>query len=387
MLLLLFFCAAVAAAQPMPQPPFPEPIGGVVGRYGASAPSYASSGLDIIVISPGGIAKIYRMATFPSRAAAANGQPITPDATIDPGDPNSGWEINSPNLDSVGFDRRGYIAVSFGQVGIVDTSGHLLKQLTGTYGVTLVFDNGGKTYLLTENPTLVNTLIYDMTNPAAPVLTATLPFLVDAAAEANGRIVVSTSNQHELRFYQTSVFLSGGAPLQTVTSGDERFAFLATNGTDFITASHLDSMHTTAITSLFAASGGTYQRTSSISIPNMFTTRLSYEAGYLVLAGYRSDNFTAPAGSIFTIDGQTLVQHDIRPFIEQTYGPPNGGAELSLTPFSTGGRTYLMADMFAASDLFIFAPTDPNAIPATSTWALIVLGAVLCALALGRLRV
>ncbi|HKO54533.1 MAG TPA: IPTL-CTERM sorting domain-containing protein [Thermoanaerobaculia bacterium] len=391
-LVLFVVLASAAAAQPTPQPPFPEPLAGVVGRYGptpAAGASYASSGLGVVLFVRdfGRTVDIYRLTTFPSRVAVANGQKVTPDAVIDPSAPGSGWSAlanGGTRVDNIVFDHRGYLIVSFDNIGtgILDTSGHLIKELQGTFGPVVVFENGGRSYLIAQ--TVAATIIYDITDPAAPVVAQTLPFRVIAAAEANGRLAVSVGDGHELRFYTPSALLSLGAPLQTIGPGNERFALLATNGTDFFTESVIDGSDTTTITSLFTATGGTYTRTSQIPIANMFRIQLRYEAGYLVLAGYRSDNSTAPGGAIFTIDGQTLVHHDIRPFIEQTYGPPNGGAEFSLTPFSTGGRTYLAADMYVASDLFIFQ--DPNAIPTMSTWALIALATVLGAVALMRMR-
>lgn len=388
LLLLLAACASTASAIPLPQPPFPEPIGGVVGRYGIQqGPSYASSELGLIVFSRARTkVDVYRTATFPARAAAAAGQPITADFTIDPAAPGSGWAGPvgfSPDLGDVVFDPRGYVILTFGSffgLGIVDTNGHLIAQIPAAVGASVLFESGGRQYLVAR--TLASGVIYDVTNPAAPTLAQTLTFRPMSGALANGDVAL-TLDTGELRFFTPAALLAGGAPFQALATG-ENFRDLVTDGANFFVASFVPPASTTVITSMFVKSGGAYTRSSQIPITDEFPIDLRYDGGYLVLSGYRSDNSTMPAGAIFTIDGQTLVLHDIRPFIEQTYGAPFGSGEFSLTPFHTGGREYLAADMVFASDLFILS--DPNAIPATSTWALLALAAAICGVAVVKMR-
>jgi hypothetical protein len=386
LLLFILTVAFTASAIPLPQPPYPDPIAGAVGRYGVpNGPSFASSELSVILFSRARAkADVYHLATFPARVAAANGQMIPPDFTIDPTAPGWVGPVGfSGELNGVVFDPRGYIEISFGTnfgLGIVDTNGHLIKQIPELSGVSTLFESGGRQYLVGQSG--VSGAIYDVTNPAAPTLARTLTFRPTSGAVANGDVAL-TLDSGELQFFTAATLLAGGAPFQTSAPG-ETFHNVVTDGTNFFTPSFVTAAPTTLITSMFVKNGGTYTRSSQIPIDNEFPIDLRYDGGYLVLSGYRSDNTTNPAGAIFTIDGQTLVLHDIRPFIEQNYGAPFGSGEYSLTPFHTGGREYIAADMVPASDLFILS--DPNAIPSLSTWALIVLGAVVCAVAMTKMR-
>ena len=413
---IVAFLAFPVAAQTTPPPigVIPPPLTGYVGRYLDSGQTFelpstpgrvmrarrvkiaADRGLVMMALS-GSQFGVYNLGSFAGRVAAgplstgANGEKfLPPDIFRVVPESTAGW-VTPPTpvqeqLIDFDADDRGfyYLAYSVWGFAIVDSTGALVIQLPSPPVnplVVLTLRSGAAVLALVSNGAFA-TAVYDVTNPAAPVLLRTLPLGIHSYARlASGAIAVAAGSS-DLKIYASGADLAAGnAPVQTISpQAGMAYEYVATDGAVLFAA----QMATTAppfvtVVSQLTPLGGSFAEMRYAPVP-IVSSNLQYGSGYFILSGFGSGIRLG----VFVYQRDVPVPTDLSPYFSNAYPTAPLIGPHSFVPYQFGGGTFLIAAAFGVGDVFTMA--QATTIPALSTWALIALAAAIAAIAALRMR-
>ena len=400
-----FVCLVTASllAQGAPEPPtpYPSPITGYVGRYldSTQTPSYQYTGptrprtyradlvkadaqRDMLYMIVGSTLVGQTLSTFADRVATepvaeisrpVGGEQYLPFEKWVDADRSPGWvtflQDSQDRLYDFDFDDRGYLylAYSLYGFGIIDEDFQRVAQLTMPAleflpEAVVSFRSGASYYALVSDADL-ETALYDVTTPAAPVRIPAGGLargFSDAAKTEDGRIAFVMSNG-ELQIHTPATILANGSPIYT-SPGPGPFHSVATDGTNFYALGRngLD-IH------VLQPSGDSFAHTiTPLPDPSPDSYRLlEYGAGYLTVGG------AARRIAIYRVEGTslTLLENgqyyfdwiaDLLP--EHAYVQPR-----SPLPVFDGTQTLLIAATFGLGD--VYTMTDPPALTVTAQFS------------------
>ena len=406
-LILVCFAALPLLGQNTPAPSAPPlPFLSFSGRFVDSASTQDWQGphrtlradrvkLDrahdrIYVRAGGGYFTGYRLSTFASRIGSPlstfwHGEQYLPfDMYVNP-ETDPAWQIllvdGQDRLRDFDFDGRGdiYLAYSVWGFGIVDSQGHLLKQIPittdPTPSVILTFASSGHQYVITSDGNSDSTL-YDATDPHSPQRVGRLGFAIyryakNAAGDTIAVLQPSASTV-TLQIYTTAALLSHGAgteiPLSQQAQGFH-FADVTSDGFAFYAVqdgSDGDGTHTVISTITPSAQG--YSSTEMPMTTGTFTSSLTFESGYLAWIGTAS---VLPAGTMYRYNGAQFTSYDITSYLKANYLAARTRPEQIVALCSDTGATALSAsnglgDVFALTPAWACVPGAPTDVTATA---------------------
>jgi hypothetical protein len=431
---------AVAQDAPPPPGPFPPPVTGYVGRYldSSSTPDFACCPRtfrahdvkavperDALYMIVGSTFVRQTLSTFVQRVRTEPLQTesgpgvvrgvfpgekyLAFDDWVDP-ERSPGWTgtacCGQDQLFDFDWDDRGltYLAYSSFGLGIVDENLDLVHQIdAGTLGIrpdrVVAFRSGGRYYVMASDNTIAR--LYDVTNPAAPVLVPSNPmFFFRGAARTSAFIALigpsPDATTQAIQIFTPAALVAGGAPAFTllVTPG-QSFRDITTDGTSFYAIEQnfftVDGPMPGTVHVLTPAGNTFTHTTTPVAAPH--NTVIDYGAGYVVVGsgspteiGVGSELFptfrratifsTGPGG--LTFEGELHTDYF-----------PNEAA-YSFLPLLTNGETVLIAAMHGVGDVFSLAPSPAVVaaadVPAMSLWALLATSALLGMIGLTRIR-
>jgi hypothetical protein len=403
--LVSLFAATVAMAAGTPVPPYPAPVTGYVGRYVDSPVPLSTTAflynprlareLNLLIQVFGYRFSAYDLATFPQRVASGpyvtlpNGERyLQPDLFFDADAPGSGASLpGGPHGASVvDYLPTGNFFLGYKEgVIILDSAGHFAGQIvvasTGRIGA---FSAGAHQYLLVQ--TNQNALlIYEVTNPAAPVQVATLPTVpFRQLARTSTTVAVSGGI---LSLYDPATLAAGGSPRQVInpSAGTGTFATIDTDGTRFFVLGQTGTP--SGYVNVFTPdAGGSFALTKNVPITTTNgqgqLTDICYGSGYVTTGAITDGPF------VMAIDTPVTTPYNLGPYLRSTYGNHPGLVEFDWAlPFDTGGTTYLAGSFGQIGDLFVLAPAVSGAaVPALGPWMIALLGLMLAIAALVKLN-
>ncbi len=408
----LFSAHLHAQSTPPPSGAIPPPLTGYVGRYLDSAQTREFQGAPtrtlrarLVKVAPerglilmaisGTVFGVYNLPAFADRAAheplstGGHGEKfLPPDVFSVDAEHQPGWVAplsdGQDRLFDFDYDDRGlfYLAYSVYGLGIVDSSGALVKQVIPAAVLplrVLAVRTGAGVFAVVSDPSSSATAVYDVTTPSTPALVQTFSFGIQSYAKlASGAVAVVTSSG-ALRIYATAADLvAGNAPAQTFTPQlGFSYVLTATDGVNVFAAQ--SSLALMTILSKLEASGGGFAETRYAPV-SLFPADLHYGAGYVVLSGSRP----GARAAVFIYPRDSSTPADLTAYFSNAYPPTALIAPQSFAPYQSAGQTYLIAALYGVGDLFSMAQAAD--IPALSPVALIALMLAVGAIAVIRLR-
>jgi hypothetical protein len=209
--------------------------------------------------------------------------------------------------------------------------------------------------------------VYDVTIPATPVLTGTtlnlviLPNSLARSAEQS-TIALVNNNTHGVEIYTADGLVTGGSPIATFSPTLE-YCGMTSDGTNFYSANR---GFTGMSISTFSPSGQTYAEQPSPVSGAFSPTNIRYGNGLLSIVGsagtaYDIRVFRVP--SMAELDFSAFLQDSTSAprYFQAYYGAsavPTGYLNPEEIAFSdsliytTGGQTYLIANMWGIGDVY-----------------------------------
>jgi hypothetical protein len=194
------------------------------------------------------------------------------------------------------WDDRGltYLAYSSFGLGIVDENLDLIHQIdVGTLGIrpdrVVAFRSGGTYYVMASDNTIAR--LYDVTNPAAPVLVPSNPtFFFRGAAKTSAFIALigpsPDATTQAIWIFTPAALVAGGTPAFTLLATPGRsFRDITTDGTSFYAIEQnfftVDGPMPGTIHVLTPAGNTFTHTTTPVAAPH--NTVIDYGAGYVVV--------------------------------------------------------------------------------------------------------
>ncbi len=382
---------ALAQNAPTPTGPFAAPVTGYDGRYldssstlnyqfgGFTRPRTYRARLTKVVPERNAIYMIigstfvrYDLSTFADRAGTEALQQIITrpfggelylgfndwvDAERSPG-----WSVvavdGQDRLMDFDTDDRGlsYLAYSTFGFGIVDENLDLVAQLTAaTIGfqphIIFSFRSGTSYYVFVGDVSLDAQAIYDVTNPAAPVLfKSSGPFVWRWAKTTNGHIAIITS-PNRLDIHTADTLLNGNPPIQTIarTTG-LTYGDVTSDGTRFFA---VESGASGLLHTLTPSGAGFSDATIPVVAPS-FGTIVDYGAGHLTVT-------RSAATAIYDVStGAPVFMSELA----LDYFTDNR-LPFSVLPLFSGGQPILIVANNGVGDVFTLAPPSPLTVSQT----------------------
>lgn len=386
----LFGVTALAQTAATPPGPFAAPVTGYDGRYLDSSitPSYQfvsvtrprtyRARLTRVVPERNAIYMIigstfvrYDLSTFADRVGtetlltvpgAMGGERYLNFGDWCDAERSPGWIVflmdGQDRLMDFDTDDRGlsYLAYSQFGFGIVDENLDLVSQVTAeTLGfapfVVVSFRSGSSYYLFVGGLSSSEQVIYDVTNPATPVLfrnTAPYVWQWAWAKTTDGRIAIVT-NPNRLDIHTADTLLNGNPPIQSIarTTG-LTFRDVTSDGTRFYAVESGASglLHT------LTPSGATFSDSTIPATAPSSWMIVDYGAGYLTVT---RGGGTGDAAAIYNVSTGAPVFSSELPLNYFT------GFRLpySVLPLFSGGQPILIAANNGVGDVFSLAPPPP----------------------------
>lgn len=412
-----FLVATALHAQNTPPPSgaFIPPITGYAGRYLDSAQTQSFQGnptrtlrAQLVKVAPerglilmklsGSLFGVYGLSTFASRlttplSTGGHGEKyLPPDVfSVDP-EHSSGWTTftadGQERLMDFDYDDRGYfyLAYSIWGWGIVDSAGVKVSQVVGSVVTphrVMVARDGAKVFAFVSDASSL-TAVYDVTNPATPLLLRTLPFRIASYAKL-ASVAVAVVSPPNLMIYATAGNLATGVfPTQSFSPQPSfRYTLADTDGTTIFATQRSGGGPPSAFLSVLTPTGGSYAETRYPPRPGFQPVDLHYGAGYVVVSGFTSPSSVIRTVLVYTAGSST--PSDLTPYFTAAYPPGIIGVQ-SMAPYVSGRQIYLIAALFGVGDVFIMSGAQSAVIPAFSPAMLVALGIGMVAIAAWRMR-
>ncbi len=330
----------------------------------------------------------YQLSTFTSRIGTPlstffNGEQYLPfDMYVNP-ETDPMWQLvladGQNRLFDFSFVSRGdiYLAYSIWGFGIVDSQGHLLKQITAggvnndpTPSVILTFASANHQYVITSDGSSDSTL-YDATDPTNPQRIGRLGFAIyryakNAAGDAIA-IAQSSGGTRSLQVYTPAALVSHGAGTQITESsqaGNLHFVDVTSDGINFYAAQDgygATGQHT--VISTIAPSGGGYSSTEMPVTSNTYTYTLTFESGYLAWIG------TVPlgrGGTMYRYNGTQFDSYDISSYVQANYTLSHQIPE-QIVALCSGDQAFAFSAFNGVGDVFTLTPAVWSCLPGAPT--------------------
>lgn len=324
----------------------------------------------------------YKLSTFTSRIGTPlstffNGEKYLPfDMYVNPeSDPM--WKIigvdGQDRLMDFDFDSRGYIYLAYSVYGwgIVDLQGHLQKQIPLTTDPTpvviLTFASDGHQYVISSGYTAASVL-YDVTDPTAPVRIGPMGFGIDAWAKnaAGDEIAVIQQNggTRTLQIYTPAALVSHGAgttiPVSQQAAG-LAFTDVTGDGSNFYAAQ--DGSPGTVISTIAPSEGG-YSSTDMPIATGTHTSKLTFESGYLALIGSTT---SGQAGLMYRYNGTQFESYDITSYLQANYASAAHAQAQQMVALCSGDNAFAFLQADGLGDVFALTPAVWTCLPGAPT--------------------
>src|SRR5688572_1585155 len=325
-----------------------------------------------------------------------------PDAFIYPEAVGSGWILRAGDEQNTygdhDFDDRGYIYAAFSSHGwalIRDTGANARALLQPAFEpipegstspmspvnpeVIVALKSGSSYYALICDARANRAVIYDVTNPANPVL---LPVregaqwgvaAADSGASwsksADGDRFAYVGGDLKIRVFDTATYLTGGSPLAVVTPNpgriirdvvfDESGNLWMAEGTTTATANVLRRLRRT---------GNSYTESALDVYGEAFSPeKIDAADGYVMLSGYAKgvDGLDSLDAKLFKVEGNNLREVELGKFFSKYYHrAPRGYAQPQAYPnnysavamdvqvIKWAGKVYIIYSSYGIGDVF-----------------------------------
>jgi uncharacterized repeat protein (TIGR01451 family) len=216
--------------------------------------------------------------------------------------------------------------------------------------------------------------LYDVTDPANPVLVRSLGFGVTNlwAKVNNGNTIAFIAHDQKLHIVDTATLLAGGGGTIVAEPASSSWADVTSDGTAFYAAANGPSMTLERV-----VSGPSGITTNIIDAAPGFVGRIGYGAGYLIIIGQSGP----PASRLllaYRVGATPIVKSDASTYFRANYN--SSFVFLGLfapVVYARQGPTYLVLPLVGLGDVYELAPafaaTDLS--PNTSAPAVVVRGA------------
>lgn len=284
-----------------------------------------------------------------------------------------GWNIVEYDIqDSLGdfdYDDRGYLYGAFSSFGWAIaqdagiTGGSIMPPIAQGQdgGMTMTAIKTGGQYYAAIASGGNNHVLYNTTNPAAPVQIATrnYPIVKWARHDATKRLAI-VDNVGKLRIFDYDTFVAGGAPLVGPVAAQNSNKFIDVtvdeNG-NFWAVESSQGFNSSVVR--YAAGSTTGLR---LGLGESYSGILvTAHAGHLAVAGMSADGMDV---LMFKIEGNTIRKLDLRNFFKRYYhAPPRGYAQpaaersyvstpIGIQLFKYNNKLYFIYNAHGMGDVF-----------------------------------
>ncbi len=292
------------------------------------------------------------------------------DGHIYPEGPFSGWQTaiidNQTFLYDFDTDDRNYVYLAYSGFGwgIVRNESNASLSLVsqqfdnGNLSPTQILSvrNGANYYAIASDAGAPTSLVYDVTNPAAPSLVRTLNFGITSAAKTPSHVALIT--QGKLRIYTISGLVNGSGPINEFSPVSGTFQM--TDSDDIANFFAVENANNAPLRfSIFSPSGGTFTESRYSGGETFLALGLRHGSNHLSIWGYDTD-FRADV-RVFKLNNLTPGAIGLNRFFRNYYtGPPAGYAKpnnytgriYDVLIHNYGGRDYLFYANHGMGDVY-----------------------------------
>ena len=255
------------------------------------------------------------------------------DGHVYPEGPRSGWQTAIVDIQhflySFDTDDRNlaYLAYSAFGWGIVrngsNASLDLVSQTFSNNGLSpnqILSVKSGSSYYALISAGTDTTMMYDVTNPAAPSLVRTLNFGVTSWETVPGHVGLITGGK--VRIYTNSSLIAGGGPLAEYTATTGKFQMIDSDDTQNFYAVENHSNSPLRF-SVFTPATGTYAETKHSNGERFLALGMRWGSGFLTVWGY--DQTFKSDVRVFKLSNNQPAEIGLNAFFKNYYTAPPAG--------------------------------------------------------------